>query len=90
MKKLIMGLFALIAMSSFAMADEIVGYDGDCAIYFRPGYGYFEVCENTAPVFLGVEFGGIMFRHGGYFRNREEFHRHGDLHRHYEVHRHYR
>src|SRR5438552_12305529 len=79
MKKLI--LIALSMASAAAIAgtiviqktDEVVGYDGDCQVYFRPDLGFFEVCEQMEPVVLGVDFDTIHFRHG--FRFREGFSR---------------
>src|SRR5438552_8382087 len=74
MKKLI--LIALSMVSAAAMAgtiviqetDEVIGYDGDCQVYFRPDLGFFEVCPAMEPVVLGVTFESINFRHGFHFR----------------------
>jgi hypothetical protein len=66
-------ILMLIAGSVFA--DEVIGLDGDCQVYFRPGYGVFEVCDQE-PVFLGQTIDTVRFRH--------RFHRGPAFHRHWE------
>lgn len=86
MKKLMLGLVALFAVTYAALADQFeaqfAGYDAGCSVYFSPDYGYFRVCEGYQPVFLGWEFhrfhGG--FRHSwghGFGHGWNGFHGHG-------------
>lgn len=77
MKKLALLLAAFLCVA-VVQADTFVGYDGPCLVYFEPGHGYYEVCDNE-PVFLGLEWHGIHFRHGF---------RHGEKHGHFHGHRH--
>jgi hypothetical protein len=68
------GLLSLVAATAMAttivvqQSDEVIGYDGDCQVYFRPDLGYFEVCPSMEPVVLGVSFDTLQFRHGFHFR----------------------
>jgi hypothetical protein len=79
MKKIILAVFAALLMgSAVAKSDVVIGYDGDCQVYFRPDSGYFEVCEQQAPVFLGAEFDVHTFRRG--FREGPNFHEHFGRH----------
>ncbi len=79
MKKIILAVFAALLLGSVvAKAQVVIGYDGDCQIYFRPDSGYFEVCEQQAPVFLGWEFNTQTFHRG--FREGPNFHEHFGKH----------
>jgi hypothetical protein len=84
LKKLIAALVATMFLAGSAVAytvvetDEVMGYDGDCTVYYRPDYGYFEVCRNEAPVFLGLDFSTVNFRRE--FREGPRFHTHFGQH----------
>jgi hypothetical protein len=73
-------MIGLLSLASIVGAQTIVvqntdvvkGYDGECRVYFRPDFGYFEICQENQPVFLGVEFEGIHFQHGGFRKETTE------------------
>src|ERR1700741_4696426 len=76
-------IIGLLSLASIVGAQTIViedtdvlrGYDGpsqECRVYFRPNFGYYEVCQDNQPVFLGVEFEGLRFRHGGFRKETTE------------------
>lgn len=74
MRKLL-AAFAAVCLAGSVLAfpvEEIIGYDGDCAVYFEPNRGYFEVCNNQEPIVLGWDFNTITFRNS--FREGPRFH----------------
>lgn len=62
-------MVALLALTSVVFADELIGYDGECAVYFRPDYGFVEICQENQPIFIGESFDTIQFRHGHFKAN---------------------
>lgn len=63
MKRLLLILALALGLTTLAKADIFYGYDGPCEVYFRPGYGYYEMCDSY-PFFLGYNWGTWGWRYG--------------------------
>lgn len=63
MKKLFLALALALGLATLVKADVFYGWDGPCEVYFRPYYGYYEVCDSY-PSFLGYNWGSWGWRYG--------------------------
>jgi hypothetical protein len=69
MKKLLTGLLSLLFAGSLAatvivveQSDRFIGYDGDCKVYFRSDFGFYEVCPSGEPVYISYYFDNAYWR----------------------------